>query len=592
MDSFFIEPGSLPGGRVWNEVCETITRPEYINSTYAAGKRELVSEAMRCHLSPSSGLIQVLLLLCVYGGVLYTASQLIANGSELLLLVPSMKSIVGSVILPILGAVPDGAIVLFSGLGSNAQEELSVGVGALAGSTCMLLTVPWVLSIIAGRVNIRSDGVLTYHHRPHKLTPPEWDLTRTGVEPLHVVKKSGQVMLITSVSYIVIQLAAIRSGTFFAAQQTPEITAAAARAERLPAAFCFCVCFGFFAWYLYSQVKASDEQILNQEAYVDELKQKYVRNGQISLTAAFQDVWGAALEADEGTGLMVDVHKKERLVGFLRTFFNGYDLNNDHHISALELQFLMGDLGEKCTPDEIKYMYTTMDKDNDGRISREEFVECMPNFLISRARARQAQAMGKRQTGVESGLVERSFDDEDGDEVEEVPEDLRHKDPTVQINKVKRRSFLMMGIGTVLVLIFSDPMVGVLSDIGQRIGVPAFYISFIVAPLASNASELFAAYSYAAKKTRKTVTISFSTLLGAAIMNNTFVLSIFMLLITLKGLAWQFTAETITILLVEAIMFRMSQKDVMTLKDGWFIVSLFPLSIFVVFFLENVIGLD
>ena len=43
------------------------------------------------------------------------ASNLISDGSELLLLVPSISGLVGSVILPILGAIPDGCIVLFSG---------------------------------------------------------------------------------------------------------------------------------------------------------------------------------------------------------------------------------------------------------------------------------------------------------------------------------------------------------------------------------------------------------------------------------------------------------------------------------------------
>ena len=58
-------------------------------------------------------------------------------GSELLLLVPSLAGIVGSVVLPILGAVPDGAIMLFSGLGPGAQEQMQVGVGALAGTRSM-----------------------------------------------------------------------------------------------------------------------------------------------------------------------------------------------------------------------------------------------------------------------------------------------------------------------------------------------------------------------------------------------------------------------------------------------------------------------
>jgi hypothetical protein len=51
--------------------------------------------------------------------------------------------------------------MLFSGLGDieSAQETLSVGVGALAGSTIMLLTVPWGMSVLAGRVNlVAADG--------------------------------------------------------------------------------------------------------------------------------------------------------------------------------------------------------------------------------------------------------------------------------------------------------------------------------------------------------------------------------------------------------------------------------------------------
>jgi hypothetical protein len=61
---------------------------------------------------------------------------------------------------PLHSAVPDGMIVLFSGMGPNAQEQLNVGVGALAGSTVMLITVPWLLSVYAGRVDIEVGVVL------------------------------------------------------------------------------------------------------------------------------------------------------------------------------------------------------------------------------------------------------------------------------------------------------------------------------------------------------------------------------------------------------------------------------------------------
>ena len=47
-----------------------------------------------------------------YGYVLFRASNLISEGSELLLLVPSLAGLVGGVVLPLLGAVPDGAIMV------------------------------------------------------------------------------------------------------------------------------------------------------------------------------------------------------------------------------------------------------------------------------------------------------------------------------------------------------------------------------------------------------------------------------------------------------------------------------------------------
>merc|ERR1740122_802611 len=102
-----------------------------------------------------------------------------------------------------------------------------------------------------------------------------------------------------------------------------------------------------------------------------------------------------------------------------------------------------------------------------------------------------------------------------------------------------------MGFGTFLVLIFSDPMVDALGEWGNRLNVNPFYISFLLAPFASNASELLSAYTYAKKKSEKSITTSLSTLIGAACMNNTFVLGIFLCLMYVQRLAWQFTAETI-----------------------------------------------
>merc|ERR1719473_697170 len=94
--------------------------------------------------------------------ILYQSSNLIADGSELLLLIPSVAGLVGSIVLPILGAVPDGMMTLSSGLGPDAQSTVGAGVGVLAGSTVMLLTFPWFIAVTFGRGEFATkDGKLT-----------------------------------------------------------------------------------------------------------------------------------------------------------------------------------------------------------------------------------------------------------------------------------------------------------------------------------------------------------------------------------------------------------------------------------------------
>ena len=136
------------------------------------------------------------------------ASELISDGAELLLLTRYSK-LVGSVVLPIVGAVPDAMIVLFSGVGHNFHEKIAVGVGDLAGSTIMLLTVPWFCAVVAGRVDVDNAGNGTYHGR-RKLSKkqPCWGLTSTGVNPLRSVKVGGVLIAITSLPYLLVQAAA------------------------------------------------------------------------------------------------------------------------------------------------------------------------------------------------------------------------------------------------------------------------------------------------------------------------------------------------------------------------------------------------
>jgi len=182
-------------------------------------------------------------------------------------------------------------------------------------------------------------------------------------------------------------------------------------------------------------------------------------------------------------------------------------------------------------------------------------------------------------------------DDEEEDEEEEVPDDIADLTPAQQQTVIKRRAFTTLAVGTAVVLIFSDPMVDVMSEIGARTGISPFYVSFVLAPLASNASELLASFYYAQKKTRNSITISFTALEGAASMNNTFCLSIFMGLIYFKGIAWQYSAETIAIVFVQLAVGAVLTKKTLTMRDAAIVLSFYPASMLLVAGLEAM-GLD
>jgi len=70
-------------------------------------------------------------------------------------------------------------------------------------------------------------------------------------------------------------------------------------------------------------------------------------------------------------------------------------------------------------------------------------------------------------------------------------------------------------------------------------------------------------------------------------MNNTFCLGIFYILIYMQGLAWKFTAETLSIVLVQMMVGMMVlHNDKQTMLHGIIVFLFYPLSLVFVYFLE------
>ncbi|XP_028412363.1 sodium/calcium exchanger NCL-like [Dendronephthya gigantea] len=149
----------------------------------------------------SSTIIGNFLLIVFYGALLMVAAKLISEGAELLLDLGLPAGLIGGIVLPLLGAVPDSAIIIVSGLKPDAQNQLSVGMGTLAGSTIMLLTIAWGGSLFLGRCDLDSKGEAIEE------TGEGVHCTKQGVTLLPSVPKSAIIMLITSLLYLIVQSA-------------------------------------------------------------------------------------------------------------------------------------------------------------------------------------------------------------------------------------------------------------------------------------------------------------------------------------------------------------------------------------------------
>lgn len=528
------------------------------------------------------GFVQLLSIGAVYGYLLMNASNMISDGSELLLLVPSMSGLVGSVVLPVLGAVPDGCIVLFSGMGPNAQEELNVGVGALAGSTIMLLTAPWFLSVIGGRVNI-VNGVASY--KSPKLTPPNaLSLLGTGVSVGKLTNKGAYIMMLTALTYFFLQIPAV----LMSGKTEEEV----AEGESFWSLIGLILCIVFFFSYLYYQylIKDLDMESGSSQKDIIEVKiREAIAKEEISLLGVMneylKDLPSASTSsyAKSESSPLVPSDTLAMLKRLLRPFFKKYDADGNDTLELVELSACFNDLGEKPTPKELQTIFRKMDRLGRGSIQYEDFVEGVVEYLLSN---QKLQSLNKT---YKFDKIQKSVndDDEEEEEEEEMPEDLASLPPDEQQKRIIMRSLWMLGVGTAIVLVISDPMVAVLSEIGKRTGIPAFYVAFVLAPLASNASEVIASYNYALKKTSKSIAISMSALEGAAIMNNTFCLGIFCFLIYSQELAWEFFAETLSIFLVQMVVGIYALKSTHTVFDACMILALYPASLFLVSFLTS-----
>jgi Ca2+/Na+ antiporter len=395
----------------------------------------------------------------------------------------------------------------------------------MTGSTIMLLTVPWSLSVFAGRVDLRK-GKPAYTKKP-KLTEGKgivYTLTQTGVAVTKEIRHGGVIMALTTIPYFLIQIPA--SFLHGPAQEV-------AQGEHWYALAAFLVCLVGLVMYMRIQLRFSEEGQDKDKRIA--ICKRALQDGKISLAGALkanikevEDAYGSDVSGGEYSSLTQNADQYPKppkevadiLKDILWDSFKIYDKDGNGNLEASEIKVFFRDFHENIDDSEIDMFLKKTDLDGDNAISFDEFVT-LAYHLIKSGHESDQKAENKRESA-RATVAGAVFEEDDGEEEEEVPEDITHLSPEEQQTIIKWRAFKMLALGTVMVIYFSDPMVDVMQEIAVRAGMSPFYVSFVLAPLASNASEFVASMFYAAKKTRKTMAVSLSALEGAACMNNTF----------------------------------------------------------------------
>ncbi|KAK9152954.1 hypothetical protein Sjap_000434 [Stephania japonica] len=497
-----------------------------------------------------------LFLILIYGYLMFLAARYLSEGSELLLEILG-PGIVGGLFLPILGALPDAMLILVSGISGTkeaAQRQVLVGMGLLAGSTVMLLTLLWGSCVVIGKTDL--DGSTAIDLQDTK----RFSLTGSGVSTDIWTSYAARIMTISVIPFIIVQLPQIlhsSSGRHLA------VLVALIVAVVLLISYCLYQVF---------------------QPWIQRRKLAYVKHKHVI----------------SGILRHLKMHSLGRLLGddgepdenVLRKLFKTIDLDGDQLLSAPELGALMigirFDEIDLDRDDAVQKVLRDFDTSGDAYIDENEFVVGISRWLNEAKRSLASTPLpGPRtskfidhfhlQTKQEHNLL--------GEQSDEVVENIDNPKWT------SIKAGLLLLLGAAIAAAFADPLVDAVNSFSAATSIPSFFISFIALPLATNSSEAVSALIFASRKKKRTSSLTFSEIYGAVTMNNVLCLSVFLALVYARGLVWDFSSEVLVILIVCIVMGLFgSFRTVFPLWTSSVAYALYPFSLVLVYVLDYKLG--
>ncbi|KAG6793682.1 hypothetical protein POTOM_002897 [Populus tomentosa] len=632
----------------------------------------------------SSNIFGHLFLIAVYEYMLFHGEGYLASGGEKIFRILG-PGVFGASAFQVLGALPESLILLASGLLNTrevAQESVSTGVGLLAGTSILLLTLLWGTCVIAG--SIQSSKPTISNTSSSRLL--SW-LTEFGVTTDLETSYTARIMGLSVIPFLILQVPKIFNSN--SGEHLTILTSLVVSVVSLLIYFFYQI---FEPWIQKRRLEyvKYDEALLRILQLVQERALGRILTGEgapniNAIQRLFEEIdkdGDDYISPSEVRELLLDIKStgmninkdsaSEELIKVL-------DLNDDKKITKEEFVYTLtkwleetkyamdrryftinslkriyqvfhpfvestrehemkrnliteivshlqsvalGNLiKEDGTPDllAIRRLFEEIDLDEDNCISKDELKELMKKIEIGKISWDVDEAAEKIMEALDTsgdqmidekefaeGIVRwlintsenvtpvstRSQDDNNRGTWEEVDKLLKDE----KTNAVDKSSWawfkaiMSMVLGAAILSVLAEPLTQSVQNFSEDAGIPSFFVSFVLVPLATNARAATAAITTACRKKSIATSLTFSEIYGGVFMNNVLGCSVLLFLIYVRGLTWEFSAEVLVVLITCAIMcLAVSFRSDFPLWTSFMAFLLYPFSLLLVYVFNDVL---
>ncbi|KAL2524238.1 sodium/calcium exchanger family protein/calcium-binding EF hand family protein [Abeliophyllum distichum] len=282
----------------------------------------------------------------------------------------------------------------------------------------------------------------------------------------------------------------------------------------------------------------------------------------------------AQSQALEGKYLLLDDGSPDS--DRIKDLFNKFDTDKSNSITKSEMEQLIhtvkfGDM-QLDRDGVVEKVMKDFDRDGDNIIDEEEFVDGVTKWLKKAINVTKCK-------DAKNSIDE--FDKIMWGEVDNLVYDVKQNGSSKfkSMTWAFSKSVFQVILGIAVLTFLSGPLMTSVQQISDAIGIPSFFISFVIVPAAMNARTAILAIFPASQKSSRTASLTFSEIYGGVVMNNLMGLTTLLLIVYAKDLTWSYSAEVLTILMVCGVIgsngILIHYLPIMDLFIG-----IFPLSIF------------